>query len=156
MTPEEFARHAHRNQVRTRADGTTEPYAEHCARVASAVAVLCDDPEVVAAAWLHDTIEDCGVTHRELGEAFGDETASLVVELTDEYGPAPGWNRLIRKALEAKRLGGCSWRARLIKLCDVADNARDIEGLGGEFAEVWRAEKAVLVRMLMGGWNVTR
>lgn len=151
MTPEEFARHAHSGQTRMRADGTTEPYAEHCARVASAVGCLCDDPEMVAAAWLHDTIEDCQVTWPELRNTFGRDVAALVVELTDIYGPAEGWNRAGRKTQEAKRLGTCSWRARLIKLCDVADNAHDIEGLGGEFAEVWRAEKAMLVRALMGG-----
>lgn len=147
--PERAARVAARaHAVQIRSGG--EPYVCHCARVAKAVSLLCDDPEVIAAAWLHDVIEDCDVTAEQLLIQFGSRVAKIVVELTDVFTPREGLNRAERKGLEAVRLAECSWEARLIKVCDVMDNARDIEAKGGEFAKVWRAEKAMLVRGLMG------
>jgi (p)ppGpp synthase/HD superfamily hydrolase len=58
MNPEkkaaQFAKLAHKNQRRKYTD---EPYSEHCRRVAEIVASVTDDFEMIAAAWLHDTVE---------------------------------------------------------------------------------------------------
>src|SRR6266478_7815263 len=63
-----------------------EPYINHLAEVANLLAAASDgaDAELVAAGWLHDTIEDTETTHRELAEKFGERVAALVVEVTDD------------------------------------------------------------------------
>ena len=148
-----FATRAHEGQTRDLGNGETEPYVEHCRRVQASVALLCDDPEVQAAAALHDVLEDTDTTYLQLRDTFGVTVADHVFNLTDEYTPEGySWlNRAARKDREAERLGGCLWQVRLIKLCDVLDNAASIEAKGGGFAEVWRAEKAVLVPLLLRG-----
>jgi (p)ppGpp synthase/HD superfamily hydrolase len=146
-----YAARAHEGQVRELGGGRTEPYVEHCRRVMASAALLCDDEGVQAAAALHDVIEDTIVTRHQIEAMFGPYVAGMVEALSDKFGPQPGYNRKQRKAMEAIRLGGLKWECRLIKLCDVLDNAASIEAKGGAFAEVWRVEKAELVWMLLGG-----
>jgi (p)ppGpp synthase/HD superfamily hydrolase len=148
-----LAARAHEGQTRDLGDGETEPYVEHCRRVQASVALLCDDPEVQAAAALHDVLEDTEVSYTQIRLEFGSTVSTLVLALTDEYTPEdwPLLNRAERKHREAQRLGGYDWRVRLIKLCDVLDNAASIEAKGGGFAEVWREEKAALVPLLLRG-----
>ena len=63
-----------------------EPYVNHLAEVANLLAIATDgaDAELVAAGWLHDTIEDTGITREELAETFSERVAALVVEVTDD------------------------------------------------------------------------
>lgn len=72
-----------------------EPYTAH---LSAAVCVLqhhgIDDKEILAAAWLHDSIEDTEATREEIAERFGERVASLVDAVTDGIGK----NRKIRKA----------------------------------------------------------
>jgi (p)ppGpp synthase/HD superfamily hydrolase len=115
-----LASRAHRHQVRR--DGVT-PYAAHPTRVAMTVAVLFGekDPVVLAAAFLHDCIEDTLVDYDEIHEAFGREVAGLVSVLTKD-------RRMGEPAREAdyeRRLRKGPWQARLIKLADVYDNILD-------------------------------
>lgn len=146
-----FAEKSHEGQIRRY---TGEPYVEHPRRVAAMVRCLTDDPEVIAAALLHDVIEDCDVTIDDIVAEFGNRVARLVWELTDWYPSIEGMCRAERKGLEADRLGGCSWEARLVKICDIIDNAPSIEEHGGDFAKVWKAEKVHLVHKLMGTRHV--
>src|SRR2546430_1073016 len=76
-----FAARAHRHQ--TRKDGKT-PYVSHLVRVALTVTQVfgCDDPIVLAAALLHDTIEDTTTDYDDLVERFGREAADCVAALT--------------------------------------------------------------------------
>src|SRR5258708_19828995 len=62
-----------------------EPYINHLAEVANLLALVTDgaDAELVAAGWLHDTIEDTKTTREELAPKFGDHVADLVAEVTD-------------------------------------------------------------------------
>ena len=159
-TARNLAREAHEGQTRTR-NGELEPYFNHCERVAQSVALLTDRAHVIAAAYLHDVIEDTPYTHLSLAAAFEEaghhyygEVVAIVDALTDHYTPEPGINREARKTLEAKRLKECHWEVRLVKLCDLLDNAQDIQAKGGGFAKVWDNEKARLVPMLLGShWN---
>lgn len=116
-----FAAWKHRNQ--TRRDGRT-PYVSHVARVAMTVRDIfgCDDPEVLAAAVLHDTIEDTTTDYDDLAELFGPGVADLVSTLTKNMAlpEAP------REAEYDARLARGDWRARLIKLADVYDNYCDL------------------------------
>lgn len=148
-----FADEAHKGQTRELGTGRIEEYVQHCRRVQAYVALLCDDPEVQAAAALHDVLEDTETRSVELYDTFGSKVYDMVFHLTDQYTPEahPTLNRGQRKHREAQRLALCPWQVRLIKLCDVLDNAASIEAKGGDFADVWRAEKAELVPLLLRG-----
>ena len=81
------------------------------------------DPLVIAAAILHDTIEDTETTPDELRGAFGATVAGIVDEVTDVT-----WLRKrARKKLQVARAGRASKRARLVKLADKICNLRDIK-----------------------------
>lgn len=84
----EFARLAHKDQVD---DDGLHYFDAHLCHVANIVRACTDDSEMVAAAYLHDTIEDQGVTYEQLEKEFGPRVAGLVHELThegqkDQYG----------------------------------------------------------------------
>ncbi len=144
-----FAAAAHAKQTRK---WTGVPYFTHVEAVARRVAALPgSDTTMVAAAYLHDTLEDTATTYAELVTEFGPEVANLVLELTDVFTPEayPHLNRKARKALECARLATVSTRAKSIKLADVADNAADIATTApAGFARVWLAEKAALLKVL--------
>jgi (p)ppGpp synthase/HD superfamily hydrolase len=115
-----FAARAHLGQVRK--DGVT-PYAAHPFRVAMTVRDVfgCDDPVCLAAALLHDAIEDCGVDYDDLLEGFGAEVADCVAALSKD-------DRLredLREPAYDEQLRAADWRARLVKLGDVFDNTCD-------------------------------
>src|SRR6266581_910374 len=63
-----------------------EPYINHLAEVANLLATATDgaDADLVAAGWLHDTIEDTATTREELAQNFSERVAALVVEVTDD------------------------------------------------------------------------
>lgn len=144
-----FATFAHCGQVRKY---TGDPYVVHPIAVAAAVTCLTDSLEVVAAAYLHDTIEDTEVTYQHIADFFGTRVAGLVLELTDVYTHEshPTFNRALRKKLEAQRLSRVSDDAKLIKRCDIADNTKSIVDHDPDFAFVYLAEKAYLLRCMDG------
>lgn len=139
-----FAEAAHAGQERLYGAG---PYIQHPARVANALRVLGEPEEVVAAAWLHDVIEDCGVTEADLILEFGLNVARLVVAVSNVYGEGYG-NRAARKAAEARRLAGIPVGAKNIKLADMADNIPSIVDNDPEFAKVYLREKEELLEVL--------
>ncbi len=116
-----FAARAHRHQ--TRRDGQT-PYVAHVFRVAMIVrdVFACDDEVCIAAALLHDTIEDTGTDYDEIEQAFGAPVADCVAALTKNMA-------LPEKQRESeydRRLAEADWRARLVKLADQYDNLCDL------------------------------
>lgn len=112
-----FAARAHAGQLRK--DGET-PYYAHCVRVALTVRTVfgCEDETALAAALLHDTIEDTSTDYDDLHEAFGGDVADIVAALTKNMALP----EVMREADYDLRLAGADWRARLIKLADVYDN----------------------------------
>lgn len=117
-----FAAERHRRQRRKDLHAT--PYINHPLALASVLAVEAgvSDPEVLAAALLHDTLEDTETTLAELREAFGERVASIVEEVSDEPG-LPDHERRQRQVDGAARL---SPGARLVKLADKIANLRDV------------------------------
>lgn len=140
----EFSKEAHKNQKRKYSG---EPYFVHCEAVANLVTNETSDEEIIAAAYLHDTIEDCGVTYEEIFKNFNSRIAQLVKELTDIYTPEayPNWNRAERKQREAKRLWSISEDAKMIKRADIKHNTEDIEKNDPEFAKVYLKEKEYIL-----------
>src|SRR6201985_441983 len=97
-----------------------EPYINHLAEVANLLASATDgaDAELVAAGWLHDTIEDTETTREELAQRFSDRVASLVVECTDDMSLAKAERRRRQVADAPHKSPG----AKLIKIADKISN----------------------------------
>ncbi|NDC39661.1 MAG: bifunctional (p)ppGpp synthetase/guanosine-3',5'-bis(diphosphate) 3'-pyrophosphohydrolase, partial [Proteobacteria bacterium] len=74
----DFAESSHRGQVRA----SGEPYFQHLAETALLACQLKVDIPTVCAALLHDTIEDCSITHEELVREFCEEIADIVEGVT--------------------------------------------------------------------------
>ena len=117
-----FAAHRHRNQKRKGADAV--PYINHPIAVANVLAneAGITDTIALAAAILHDTIEDTATTVQELEAAFGQDVAAVVVEVTDDKSLP----KHERKRLQIEHSGIISDRAKLVKLADKICNLRDI------------------------------
>lgn len=144
---EAFATRAHANQRRKY---TAEPYVNHLRNVAQLLADHKQAPEIIAAGWLHDTIEDTDVTFTDIQRGFGDRVASLVLEVTDVSTKSDG-NRKARKAIDREHLAGSSISGATIKLADLIDNGRDIAGHDPAFARIYLAEKRALLDVLGHG-----
>jgi GTP diphosphokinase / guanosine-3',5'-bis(diphosphate) 3'-diphosphatase len=117
-----FAAHKHRDQRRK--DASASPYINHPIALADVLAneAGIDDPAVLAAAVLHDTVEDTETTLAELADRFGAEIASVVAEVSDD-------KRLPkeeRKRLQIEHAPTLSRAARLVKLADKICNLRDL------------------------------
>lgn len=117
-----FAAEKHRNQRRKDAHAT--PYINHPLRVAYTLASVgqVQDPALLAAALLHDTVEDTETTAEELEKAFGAEVRSLVGEVTDDKSLP----KETRKRLRVERAAGLSVSARQMKLADMICNLSDL------------------------------
>lgn len=127
-----------------------QPYDVHLKAVAELVAEVSDDPETIAAAWLHDAVEDTPATLGDIERELGVGVARLVEELTDVSKPGDG-NRARRKELDRLHLAGASPRAQTVKLADLIDNAIDITHHDPRFAVRFLAEAEALVAVLGEG-----
>lgn len=127
----------HREQRRKDNDAT--PYINHPLQVAEMLATVggVTDPQVLAAALLHDTVEDTPVTFEELQAAFGSEVRAYVLEVTDDK-TLP---KQERKRLQIENAPGLSHAAAQIKLADKICNVRD---LGSRRPAGWSAERVAV------------
>src|SRR3954466_10897816 len=115
-----FAARFHHGQFRK--DGRT-PYIAHPFRVAMTVRDVfgVDDPVALAAALLHDVIEDTTADYDDVEREFGRAVADVVAALTkDMRRPNDA-----REAEYDRQLAAAPWQARLVKLADVYDNVSD-------------------------------
>lgn len=171
-----FARAAHGEQKRKY---TGNPYIEHPIRVAQLVKEAGGTEEMIAAAYLHDVVEDVPYpnflaaawwfegwdlhddeTYKLLSERsnkleciefmFNPEVASLVEMVTDVSLPTDG-NRKARKQKDLEHLAQASPEGKTIKLADLIDNSRDIVKNDPDFAKVYMREKAALLPHLAEG-----
>jgi guanosine-3',5'-bis(diphosphate) 3'-pyrophosphohydrolase len=153
-----FADAAHGDQRRKYAD---ERYVEHPIRVMMTCQHYGYPLPVLAAAILHDVLEDTDVTQEQMkeflitvmNETDINLTLSLVTELTDVYtkDKYPWMNRRQRKGKEADRLEKVSADAQTIKYGDIIDNARGIVEHGADFAPVFLKECTALLKKMEKG-----
>lgn len=130
---------------------TGEPYSRHLAEVADLVARHTDNcPTLVAAAWLHDVIEDTAVSASEIEHLFGEQVARIVAGVTDVSTPADG-DRASRKALDRQHIALQSAECKTIKLADMISNAATIVERAPAFARVYLIEKRQLLEVLREG-----
>lgn len=143
-----FAREAHKDQVRKY---TGNPYVDHLAEVAGiAMSVGWHSPQIkpdnfMAVCWLHDSIEDQGVTApRLLGIGMPEVVVEGVLLLSDlETG-----NRAERKAASRARLAAAPAWVQTIKCADLISNTSSIVKHDPKFAVTYLAEKRALLEVL--------
>jgi guanosine-3',5'-bis(diphosphate) 3'-pyrophosphohydrolase len=113
---------ARRHNGMARKGRGNEPYINHLAEVASLLAAATDgaDAELVAAGWLHDTLEDTQTTAEELAQKFSARVAALVVEVTDDMTLPKSERRRLQIVDAPKKSPG----AKLIKIADKISNIR--------------------------------
>lgn len=143
----QFADNAHGSQMRKY---TPERYIVHPIRVMETVRKYDNSLPVLAAALLHDVLEDTPVTGKELldflrsvmPEADAEETLLLVIDLTDVYVKEdyPKWNRKQRKAREQERIATTSPKSQTIKYSDIIDNTNEITTHDPNFAPRFLSE----------------
>lgn len=151
----QFAGHVHRDQQRKY---TGEPYAGHLAEVAGIVATVAGADfdfgfssnvewridQIIATSWLHDCMEDQGVTVHQLAGLFGVTVMNGVLLLSDlEQG-----NRAERKAASRARLAAAPAWVQTIKCADLISNTSSIVKHDPKFAAVYVEEKRLLLDVM--------
>jgi len=116
-----FAKDKHKDQKRN--NGTT-PYSAHLEAVVSRLkSIGITDEDILCVGWLHDTIEYTDTTFDELLERFGQKVALLVLSVTkDESLPKKD-----KELHYAKLLRTAPFEAKLVKLCDISANLKDMD-----------------------------
>ena len=146
-----YAKEAHGDQKRKY---TGEPYINHPVAVAKIVASVTDGCDEIAAALLHDVIEDTEKTYQDIFDAgFRHTIANLVLEVSDVSKPKDG-NRAIRKAIDCNHLAEASSSGQTIKLADLIHNTESICKYDPGFAPVYMQEKRLLLEVLTKGNEV--
>lgn len=118
----QFAAYKHRSQKRK--DPQNTPYINHPIGVAYILSneASIQDYDILAAALLHDTIEDTETTFDELVNEFGERIANIVLEVTDEKDLP----KATRKQLQIDNAKKLSHDAILVRLADKIYNLRDL------------------------------
>ena len=116
-----FATRAHEGQFRK---GTTRPFILHPLEVGKIVATMTEDEEVICAAILHDTIEDCeGIDEETIEREFTPRVAHLVLQESEDKSKT--W--MERKSATIAHLRVAPWEIQTIGLADKLSNMRDID-----------------------------
>ena len=127
-----------------------EPYVNHLAEVAHLLAVATDgaDAELVAAGWLHDTIEDTETTREELAEEFGARVADIVVEVTDDMS-------LPKDQRRQKQIEDAAHKSPDAKLVKIADKISNVSArVLPHPSETDRGDLFAKRRRLMTDWSL--
>ncbi len=102
---------------------TIQPYQAHLEAVVKIVRKHTDDPVTLAAAWLHDVLEDTPATLQDMRSEFGAEVAQLLHEMLRVSLPSHG-GRAEQRQIEAAHLAQASAPAQLIKLADLIEDCQ--------------------------------
>lgn len=143
----DFAEEYHRGQKRKY---TGEPYIVHPFSVAGLVRSVTSDESVIAAALLHDTVEDTTATLEDIECDFGAGVMFLVEMVTDVSRPEHG-NRAVRKKMDLDHIAKACPEAQTIKLADLIDNTKSIVAFDPKFAKVYLEEKKRALAVLTRG-----
>ena len=124
-----------------------DDYIVHPQRVAAIVERHGGTDEMIAAAWLHDTVEDTDVTPDLITKMFGNDVASIVEGLTDVSLPSDG-NRAKRKSIDRMHSASASTESQFVKCADIIDNSWDIAENDLSFAKVYKSEVFLLLHAM--------
>ena len=147
----ELAFSAHKGQYRKY--GNCIPYVQHPLRVSLKVSGVTGGMIIpVAAAILHDVLEDTDTPPGVISKECGDEVLWLVEELTNPSKLPEHKNKLRaeRKRIDREHLKHVSHYAKIIKLCDRIDNLYDVVGAPSDFQLLYAQESRLLLESLRG------
>ena len=154
----DFADEAHGEQTRKY---TPDRYIVHPVKVMEIVREYTNELPMLAAALLHDVLEDTPVNKQAIRDfldgrmspAEAVRTLHLVEELTDVYVKAnyPQWNRRKRKGKELERMAQTSPAAQTIKYADIIDNCTAIAEQDPDFGKVFLYECRALLKNMTKG-----
>jgi (p)ppGpp synthase/HD superfamily hydrolase len=145
-----FAKAAHES-IDQRRKYTNEKYICHPIAVAEIVRTVPHTSEMIAAALLHDCVEDVDtVSIVDIENHFGSEVGRLVWHLTDISRLDDG-NRAVRKEMDRQHIAKAPPEAKTIKLADLIDNTASIKESDPDFWRVYRHEKLRLLEVLKEG-----
>lgn len=145
---------AHGDQKRRWANG--QPYVCHPIRVADLLRLSgaershIEPDYVLAAALMHDVLEDTEYGEMRMRADFPDDVTDMVLEVTNVAFPTDG-PRATRKAINVAHLANTSEWGASIKLADIIDNVRGITEGGAGFAKIYLPEKADALKVLKHG-----
>jgi guanosine-3',5'-bis(diphosphate) 3'-pyrophosphohydrolase len=101
----------------------------------------------IAAAWMHDAVEDTNLTAEEIEQVCGTAVAKLVLEVTD-MGMSEDGNREERAKINTAHAATASKDGQDIKVIDMMDNLPSIVTYAPDFALIWIAEKERMLKVL--------
>ena len=145
-----FADQAHDGQLR-KFSGL--PYISHPMEVMQIVRGVCNDDDVLAAAVLHDVIEDCGVTYTDLMLEFNENIAHLVYQVTNAADDEDG-DRIVRAYINRNVMANASDDAQTLKLADIISNLSGIDlalECDPAWAKMYLEEKVDMINILTRG-----
>lgn len=135
---ENFAKEIHAGIIRK--DDVTPLY-DHLSGVVARLKNLgVTDEDVLAAAWLHDTLEDTKTSFADLDSRFGSKVAVLVLALSKDMNLP----KARQEEQYVKQLKEASLEAKLIKLCDISANLKDIKN-----APLSKTKKVKTIRKIL-------
>ncbi len=137
-----FAKKKHGNVRRKYGN---ELYISHPAAVAEKMAELVDDDRIIAAALLHDVIEDTPTSRAEIKELFGEKITALVDELTSDEKSI---KNIGKKEYLTRKMNAMSSEAFLIKLADRENNVSDLHQAPRDFQTRYAAETRYILNNL--------
>lgn len=106
----------------TRKGSKAEPYIFHLFDVAELVAGVTDGPDMIAAAFLHDAIEDQKIPAQVIADMFGEAVAEIVVLMSDDKKKPQAFN----KEHQVTSAATLPDRVKLLKLADKTANLRSL------------------------------
>lgn len=145
-----FADQAHDGQLR-KFSGL--PYISHPMEVMQIVRGVTNDDDVLAAAVLHDVIEDCDVTYTDLMLEFNENIAHLVYQVTNAADDEDG-DRIVRAYINRNVMANASDDAQTIKLADIISNLSGIDlalECDPAWAKMYLEEKVDMINVLTRG-----
>lgn len=127
---------------------TGEPYVLHPIGVSKIVETVTHTPEMIAAALLHDVVEDTDVTFREIKDQFGPVVAEYVHYCTNVSEKEDG-NRAFRKKMDADHFALGPAESQTIKIADLIHNSESIVKHDQKFFhKAYKHEKAYMLEIL--------
>lgn len=127
------------------------PYIVHPEAVAQIVSEITNNTDVIAAAWLHDYVEDVpGASVLEIKRSFNSQIAMLVWEVSKVSTKESG-NREHRVALDRVHYSHGSKWAKAIKIADMIHNMPTMIRDNPKFAKTYIDEKTLLLEVIEGG-----
>ena len=130
----EFSAERHANQKRK--GEAQEPYVNHLAEVAELVATATEgqDANLVAAAVLHDTVDDTATLPSELASVFNSDVAALVAEVTDD-------KKLAKDERKRRQVEHAATKTDLAKILKLADKTSNLRSLGKSPPADWSMQR---------------